>query len=577
MRTIPAALRDAWALSRPFWTGDGRWAARGLLAVVVVLNLALVAMNVILTYWQRGFYNALETKNWESFISLLLLGGPTDDAGYMPGFSLIAALYIVVAVYALYLKQALQIRWRTWLAENLTARWMGGRAYYRLAVSGDGGTDNPDQRISEDTRLFVDSTLTLGLGLMRAVVTLISFIVVLWSLSGEVTVFGVVVPGYLVWVALAYSVVGTWITHRIGRKLIGLNFLQEKVEADFRYALVRVRDHVEGIALQRGEAEERAGLQGRFGALIANWWAIMRATKHLTFFTAGFGQVATIFPFVVVAPNYFAGRIPLGALVQTSSAFGSVQEALSWLVNNYSEVASWRATVQRLSGFDIAIRAAEMRAGEGPSVEAGAQEELRVSGLNVRLPDGRLLVEGADMAVSPGEAVLLTGPSGSGKSTLFRALAGIWPFGQGRVGVPAGRPALFLPQRPYLPLGTLRRALCYPASEADFDDSTVRAALTDVGLGQLVPRLDTAEDWERILSGGEQQRLAFARALLQRPAWLFLDEATASLDAAAEAELYALVRERLPGTAVISIAHRAALAAFHDRALRLERGKLVPA
>ncbi|TPG55514.1 ABC transporter ATP-binding protein/permease [Roseomonas nepalensis] len=572
-----AAIRDAWALSRPFWTGEGRWAARGLLAVVVVLNLGLVAMNVILTYWQRGFYNALEAKDWDSFIGLLLLGHSTADTGFLPGFSLLAALYIVVAVYALYLKQALQIRWRKWLAESLAARWLSHRAYYRMAASGDGGADNPDQRIADDTRLFVENTLTLGLGLMRAVVTLVSFVFVLWGLSGDMTVFGVNIPGYLVWVALAYSVAGTWITHAIGRKLVPLNFRKERVEADFRYSLVRVRDHVEGIALHRGEEEERAGLEWRFTAVVANWWDVMRATKQVTFFTQGFGQVATIFPFVVVAPNYFAGRIPLGGLIQTSTAFGQVQESLSWLVNNYPEVAEWRATVQRLTGFERAVSEAEAHAGEGPSVSTEARDGLEALGLDVWLPDGRRLLEDASLSVAPGEAVLLTGPSGSGKSTLFRALAGIWPFGRGRVRVPAGRAALFLPQRPYLPLGTLRRSVCYPTTETAFHEDQVQEALADVGLARLIPRLDSADDWERVLSGGEQQRLAFARALLQRPAWLFLDEATASLDAAAEAELYALVRERLPGTAIISIAHRPAVAAFHDRSVRLEGGRLVPA
>ncbi|HEY8612586.1 MAG TPA: ABC transporter ATP-binding protein/permease [Roseomonas sp.] len=576
MRPTHAALRDAWSLSRPFWNGEQRWAARGLLAVVVVLNLALVAMNVLLTYWQRGFYNALETKDWNAFINLLLLGGPTDDFGFIPGFSVIAALYIVVAVYALYLKQALQIRWRRWLTDSLTRRWLGNGAYYRLAVQ-DLGTDNPDQRIAEDARLFVDSTLTLGLGLMRAVVTLLSFILVLWGLSGEVTVFGVSIPGYLVWVALAYSALGTWLAHRIGRKLIGLNFLQEKVEADFRYALVRVRDNVEGIALHRGEAEERAALDQRFGAVIGNWWAIMTATKQLTFFTAGFSQVATIFPFVVVAPNYFAGRLPLGGLIQTSTAFGSVQEAMSWLVSNYTEVAAWRATVQRLTGFDAAVAQAETGTAEGPAVNAEAREGLEASALTVTLPDGRPLLKDTSLSVAPGEAVLVTGASGSGKSTLFRALAGIWPFGSGRIAVPEGRPALFLPQRPYLPLGTLRRSLCYPSPETAFDDASVKAALADAGLAHLAPRLDTAESWERVLSGGEQQRLAIARALLHRPAWLFLDEATASLDPAAEQHLYRLLRERLPDTAIISIAHRPAVAAFHDRTLRLEGRQLVAA
>jgi len=576
MRQTSVALRDAWFLSRPFWSGEGRWAARGLLAVVVVLNLALVAMNVVLTYWQRGFYNALETKDWAAFIRLILWGGPTDDFAFMPGFTLVAALYILVAVYALYLKQALQIRWRRSLTENLARRWLDHRAYYRLAVGGH-ATDNPDQRIAEDARLFVDSTLTLGLGLMRAVVTLLSFIVVLWGLSGEMTVFGVAIPGYLVWVALAYSAVGTWLAHLIGRKLINLNFVQERVEADFRYALVRVRENVEGIALHHGEAEETAALKGRFGAVIGNWWAIMRATKQLTFFTAGFGQVATIFPFVVVAPNYFAGAIPLGGLIQTSTAFGSVQESLSWLVNNYDGVASWRATVQRLTGFEHAITAAEAHAADGPALVPATGDSLEASALTVTLPDGRPLLEEAALSVAPGEAVLITGASGSGKSTLFRALAGIWPFGCGRVAVPGGRRTLFLPQRPYTPLGSLRRALAYPSAETAFDDVALLTALEETGLGHLADRLDRVEAWDRVLSGGEQQRLAFARALLQKPEILFLDEATASLDPASEERLYRLLRERLPRSAIVSIAHRPAVAAFHDRAVRVEERRLVPA
>ncbi|MCR0981367.1 ABC transporter ATP-binding protein/permease [Roseomonas populi] len=575
MRHTLAALGDAWALSRPFWNGEHRWAARGLLAVVVVLNLALVAMNVILTYWQRGFYNTLETKDWESFIHLLLLGAPTDDFAFMPGFSIIATLYILVAVYALYLKQALQIRWRTWLTNDLLRRWMGHRAYYRLSIR-DSGADNPDQRISDDARLFVESNLTLGLGLMRAVVTLLSFIVVLWNLSDGITVFGVQIPGYLVWVALAYSLIGTWITHLIGRKLIPLNFLQEKVEADFRYALVRVRENVEGIALYRGEDEERRGLYDRFGAVIGNWRAIMTATKHVSFFTAGFSQVASIFPLVVAAPNFFAGRIPLGALIQTSSAFGSVQESLSWFVSNYTDLAAWRATVQRLTGFEAAIAEAEATVHSGPSM-ATAGAGLEATALELHLPDGRELLKDAALSVAPGEAVLVTGPSGSGKSTLFRALAGLWPFGSGRIAVPEGKPALFLPQRPYLPIGTLRRSLAYPAAAAEFDDTALRNALTDVGLGRLIPQLDITAAWDRVLSGGEQQRLAVARALLHRPAWLFLDEATASVDAEAEQHLYTLLRERLPGTAIVSIAHRPAVAAYHDRVVRVEGHRLVPA
>jgi putative ATP-binding cassette transporter len=576
MRSYSAVLRDAWALCRPFWNGEQRWAARGLLAVVVVLNLGLVAMNVLLTYWQRAFYNTLETKDWDAFIGLLFLGYPSDEFGFMPGFSIVAVLFIVVAVYALYLRQALQIRWRSWLTHSLTDRWLGSRAYYRIALS-DPGTDNPDQRVAEDARMFVDDTLSLGLGLMSAVVTLLSFIAVLWGLSGAVTVLGVTIPGYMVWVALGYSVLGTWLAHLIGRRLVGLNFLQQKVEADFRYALVRVRDNVEGIALHRGEAEEKRGLGRRFDVLIGNWWAIMRATKSLTFFTAGFSQVASIFPIVVAAPGYFAGRIPLGGLIQTSSAFGSVQGSLSWFVDNYARVTEWRATVTRLHSFVGAIAAAEAAVDNGPAVRAEPQEGLEVSGLDLSLPDGRRLLEDVAFSVAPGESVLVTGASGSGKSTLFRAIAGIWPFGKGHVSVPKGRPALFLPQRPYLPLGTLRRAICYPADEKAFPEAAVLEVLQAVGLGDLAPRLDEADAWDRRLSGGEQQRLAVARALLHRPAWLFLDEATASLDPAAEEQLYRLLRTRLPGTAIISIAHRPTVAAFHDRTLRVERGRLVPA
>ncbi|MDQ1078935.1 ABC transporter ATP-binding protein/permease [Pseudoroseomonas cervicalis] len=571
MRSLTPFLRDAWALARPYWNSEERWRARALLAIVILLNLALVGMGVLLTYWQRAFYNALEAKDFNAFTQLILWGHGDED-GFMPGFTLVAAIYILVGVYALYLQQALQIRWRRWLTERFLTGWLQGRAYYRISLT-DQGTDNPDQRIADDMRLFVDDSLALGLGLMNAVVTLLSFVFVLWGLSGPMEVLGVSIPGYMVWVALVYSVVGTFLAHRIGRKLIGLNFLQQRVEADFRYALVRFRENMEGVALHGGEAQEQRGLLARFGAVIQNWWGIMRATKQLTFFTSGYAQLAVIFPIVVAAPAYFAGRMPLGGLIQTSSAFGEVQGAMSWIVTNYARLTEWRATVERLTGFQRALSAAHSAAGEGLARHPSRDGALRAEALRLALPDGRVLAEDAALGLQPGEAVLVTGASGSGKSTLFRALSGIWPFARGQLAMPPGD-TLFLPQRPYLPLGTLRDAIAYPHAAAEFSEAQILAALDQAGLGALAPRLDESEAWDRRLSGGEQQRLALARALLLKPRWLFLDEATASLDPEAEENLYATLRRQLPETGILSIAHRPAVAQHHDRVLRFAEGRL---
>ncbi len=572
MRRLGPFLRDAWHLARPYWSSEDRWKARGLLAVVVALNLSLVGMTVLLTYWQRAFYNALEAKDWDAFIALLFTWHRTEDEGLLPSFAIVAVLYILIAVYQLYLRQALQIRWRRWLTEVYLNQWLGERAYYRMALT-DPVTDNPDQRIAEDARMFVDDTLSLGLGLMNSVVTLASFVIVLWSLSGPLTVFGVDIPGYMVWVALVYALAGTLLAHLIGKPLIALNFTQQKVEADFRYALVRFRENVEGVALHGGEEDEKRGLTQRFRALMENWWSIMTATKRLTFFTAGYTQVAVVFPIVVAAPAYFAGRMPLGGLIQTSSAFGEVQGALSWFVNNYASLTEWRATVERLTGFTRAVAAAKIADG-GPAVAKGEAPGLALKGVTLSLPDGRVLLDHGEATIAPGDSVVITGASGSGKSTLFRAIAGIWPFGSGRITLPAQGRSLFLPQRPYIPLGNLKRAVCYPEHEAAFSDETVAAALEAAELGHLVPRLHETEVWDRRLSGGEQQRLALARALLLKPDWLFLDEATASLDPAGEERLYAKLKEMLPGTALISIAHRPAVARFHDRALRVEEKAL---
>ena len=577
MRRFGLPLRDAWRLAGPYWRGEERGRALLLLAAVVGLNLSLVGLNVLISYWSREFFNSMEQRDEAAFFGLLLWGRRTES-GPMPGFVWLAAVYIAMDVYALYLQQALQIRWRRWLTREYLDGWLADRAYYRIALA-DAGTDNPDQRIAEDLRFYVDGALEFGLGLMRSVVTLLSFVLVLWGLSGPLEVLGIAVPGYMVWVALLYAAAGTWLAHLIGRRLIGLNFDRQRAEADFRYALVRLRDNVEGVALHAGEADEKRGLLDRFGVVVANWWDIMVTTKRLTLFTSTYGQAAIVFPYIVAAPRYFSGAIPLGGLTQTATAFSQVQGSLSWFVSNYRNLAEWGATVRRLTGFRAAVDAARAAAAEGagPRAVPADAPDLALEDLSLALPDGRVLVEDASARVSPGDSVLVTGPSGSGKSTLFRAVAGIWPFGRGRVRLPAGARALFLPQRPYLPLGTLRRALCYPADAARIPDEAVRAALRDAGLGHLEPRLDEEEIWDRRLSGGEQQRIALARALLLKPDWLFLDEATASLDPEAEAAFYTVLRERLPGATMVSIAHRPAVARFHRRALRLRDRKLVEA
>ena len=559
-------------LAAPYFNSEEKWKARGLLAAIVVLNLAAVYMLVLLNEWNRVFYDALQNKDQEVFWREL------------GRFTYLAFAFIIIAVYRFYLTQLLEMRWRAWMTGQYLDRWLANKAFYQLELSRfakgeDAPPDNPDQRIAEDMNLFTSYTVSLSMGLLNAVVTLVSFVGILWSLSGSFAFSfngsEYVIPGFMVWMAVIYCVAGSVITHYIGRPQIALNFKQQRFEADFRHHLVRVREYSESIALDKGEPVERRQLGGRFGEVLGNYFKLINAQKRLTWFTVGFGQAAVVFPFVVAAPRFFSGAIQLGELIQISSAFGRVQDSLSWFVDNYSTLAAWRATTDRITSFEESFQA--LQAHSGPEA-AGANDAdaLALDDLQLALPGGVALLSAQNLNLRPGDAVLVKGPSGSGKSTLFRGLAGIWPWAQRKLRLPAdfASRAMFLPQRPYFPQGPLRDALAYPEPASRYSDAELQQALRESLLPDLVDKLDVPDTWGQKLSGGEQQRLAIARAILKKPRWLFADEATSALDEAAEAKLYERLRQLVKESdgALVSIAHRPGVAAFHDQFWALQPG-----
>ena len=547
-----------WGLITPYWRSEERARAWLLLIAVIALSLVSVGISVWINHWYKDFYNALEKKDGAAFWSLI---------GY---FAIIAAVGIVGAVYRLSLTQMLTIRWRRWLTEQHFARWLAHKNYYQLEQGGY--TDNPDQRISEDLNSFTDSTLTLGLGLIRTVVSLVSFSIILWGVSGSIEVFGITIPGYMFWCALLYAAVGSWLAHLIGRRLIGLNNQQQRFEADLRFSMVRVRENAESIALYNGESSEHERLSTRFNKVWQNFWTQMKVQKRLTFFTAGYSQIAIIFPFIVAAPRYFAGKIELGELMQINSAFGNVQENFSWFIDAYVTLAAWRATCDRLLSFRQAMTDNEQRP---PAIDLQAQgQALKIDELSLDLADGRHLLHDASLQVAPGERLMLSGRSGSGKSTLLRAMGGLWPQGSGVIRLPQER-ALFLPQKPYLPIGTLRDALSYPQTGDTYPAERYEQVLRTCRLEHLIPKLDEVDHWQRLLSGGEQQRLAFARVLLYRPQWLYMDESTSAMDEEDEAMLYQALIDQLPGLSIVSVGHRSSLARFHPRHVRIQEGQLI--
>ena len=559
MKSVSSYFVDWWRLVVPYFRSEERWIAIALLVGAIVLTLASVTVNVAFSELNRRFYDSLQNK---------------DEAAFwieMGNFGWIAALAIAFGVARGLVSPYLRLRWRRWLTGHYLSHWLDGRGYYRIEL--ERKVDNADQRISEDLRLLGFYTMTLLLGLISAVATLISFLFILWQLSGPMSLsfigLDVVIPGYMVWAALIYAFLGTWLANLVGRRLIPLNFLQQRYEANFRFGLMRVRENAEGIALYRGEPRENEVLEEKFTDVFNNAWRVLVTEMQLVFYQIGYGQLAIIFPYIVTAPRFFAGAITLGVVMQTAQAFGQVQSALSFFIDNYTNVAELRAVMDRLKGLQIAI---EDKPPENITVGAEAgRTDVGTSGLDLALPTGQTLLKDLNLTLPKGAWTLISGSSGSGKSTLFRALAGIWPFGHGRVLIPAGARVLFLPQKPYIPIATLRDAVKYPDESSTANDAEIVQALEAARLGHLAGRLDEEAHWSNILSGGEQQRLAIARALVFKPDWLFLDEATASLDEANEAAVYSVLKERLPQATVVSIGHRPSLRQWHETRLDLKR------
>ena len=553
--------KDTWKLIKEYWQSEYKWQARGLLALIIALNLGDVYILVLLNAWNNTFYNALQKYDKGVFLHAL---------GY---FSILAGIYIVISVYEQYFQQVLEIQWRRYMTDHYIGRWLSNKNYYRLQLAGN-ETDNPDQRISDDIRMFVSSTLNLVIGVLKAFVTLGSFVFILWQLSGSLPISwgGHVwrVPGYMVWAALGYAIIGTWMTSKIGRPLVQLNFEQQHYEADFRFSLVRLRENSESVAFYNGESNENNIFQGRFQKVFANFRALMKRQKKLTWLTSGYSQLAVIFPFLVAAPRYFSHQIQLGGLIQISSAFGRVQDSLSYFVNSYSSIAEWQAIRDRLVDFQNHLSETESISEKAMiQTEYNRNSAFWVSEMTIRRPDGEVLIEKLDFKLGPSESLLITGPSGSGKSTLIRTLAGIWPFGNGRLNRPQNEGILFLPQKPYLPLGSLRDVLLYPLKPEFVTDKILKELMNACKLNEFNDRLDEVENWSQVLSLGEQQRIAFVRALLQDPKWLFLDEATSALDEPTEDFLYQQIRNRLKNTTIISVGHRQTLNRYHQSRLQI--------
>ena len=554
-------FRDVWYLTKSYWQSEEKKKAFFLLACIVGLTLAIVYMLVLLNRWNNSFYSALQNYQTEKIFDELF------------HFTYLAFTYIVLAVYSYYLQQVLILNWRRWLTERFIEIWLKNKTYYNLQMFGK-DTDNPDQRISEDVRLFVEMTLSFAIGLLKAVTTLASFVVILYELSGSLkfNLFGQEweISGYLFWAAFFYSILGTWVTHLVGRKLVKLNFIQQRYEADFRFSMIRLRESSESVAFYRGEGQESKVFKERFTLLLDNFWKIVNKQKQLVWLNSGYSQIAIIFPFVAAMNRYLAKEFTLGGLMQVASAFGRVQDSLSYFVDTYSSLATWQSVVMRLTYFGRHMQEVSAEAERFHLERFVAAEEVHADNMQVNLPDGTPLLQNINFTLQPGSNVLIKGVSGSGKSTLLRAIAGIWPFVEGKIVLPEQEKLMFIPQKPYLPLGSLRESLLYPGNEPVSDEVLVNL-MEECQIGYLKDKLDIVADWSHVLSVGEQQRLAYVRAHIKAPVWLFLDAATSALDEETEAKMYSLIGERLANTTIVSIGHRSTLNKYHKLVLQLDK------
>lgn len=557
-------IKNIWRIAGGYWHSEEKWHALLLLAGVVGLKLGDIYLDVLFNSWRSRFYNTLQNQDKAGFFSALGEWG------------LFLLAFMCIAVYALYLQQLLENKWRRWMTDHYLTNWLTNRTYYLMQVV-DHNADNPDQRISEDLHLFISNILKLSVGLLMAVVRLCSFSVILWNLSGVMEIpWGqeqLAIPGYILWVAFIYTAIGTWLTVKIGAPLISLNFAHELAEANFRYSLVRLRENSEGIAFYKGEQRERTEFMKRFGIIFDNFRGLMLRQKKLSWFTSEFWQTSLLFPYVVAAPRFFSGQIQLGGLMQTVTAFTQVESALAFFINRYSNVAELQASINRLTGFIDNMAQVQTKAVEKKiNIIPTTSPVFAVAGLDVVLPTGKLLLSNLEFKIAAGDSLLITGASGCGKSTLLKTLAGIWPFGAGYITIPQDQRLLFLPQKPYLPLGTLREVLLYPNIVEAVPEQKLHEILVMCRLGSLIALLDKAENWSHILSPGEQQRIAFARAITQQPHWLFLDEATSALDEQTEQLMYRLLQEQLPDAAIISVGHRNTLINYHKAKLSIGSG-----
>ena len=554
-------FKDVWYLTKSYWQSEEKKKAFWLLTCIIALTLGIVFMLVQLNTWNNSFYSALQNYDAEKISSELI------------HFSWLAAIYIILAVYSYYLQQTLILHWRRWLTTRFIDIWLQNKTYYNLQMFGK-DTDNPDQRISEDVRQFVEMTLGFAIGILKSLCTFISFVFILYQLSGPLSFSFMgktwTIHGYMLWASLLYSVLGTYITHVVGRKLVKLNFIQQRYEADFRFSMIRLRESAESVAFYRGEAQEGRVFKHRFKLLLDNFWQLVNKQKQLVFLNSGYSQIAIIFPFVVAMNRYLAKEVSLGGLMQVASAFGRVQDSLSYFVDMYSSIAQWQAVVMRLTYFGRHMHEVSQQAEQFHVERFATSEAVSVEQMQVNLPDDTVLLQDISFTLQPGRNVLIKGVSGSGKSTLLRALAGIWPFVTGKINLPKTEELMFIPQKPYIPLGSLREALLYPGKKP-LSDEELLYLLDLCQIGYLRDKLDLVADWSHVLSVGEQQRLAFVRAHIQEPKWLFLDEATSALDEDTEAAMYALLAERLTQTTLVSIGHRSTLNKYHELMLVIDK------